>query len=236
MKTKKKLVLSASVVVTATLLGTSVAWAAGVTLPFSGDGNTINGCYSSGGALKVLTPAEPTCPSGYTSIQWNQTGPQGPQGPTGPQGPAGPQGPQGDTGATGATGATGPAGPAGPAGTSDAYLASNNGAVGIIDDNAQHELTNLVLPAGNYALTAKAKIADDDNLGVSFCYLNSPAGALDESEISTIPESPFEIVTLVATVAFSTSERVTFTCKTQNPGVYGQFSRILAVSVTNLHP
>jgi hypothetical protein len=32
-----------------------VAFAAGVavTLPFSGDGNTINGCYSSGGALKV---------------------------------------------------------------------------------------------------------------------------------------------------------------------------------------
>lgn len=82
----------------------------------------------------------------------------------------------------------------------------------------------------------EAKIADDDNLGVSFCYLNSPAGALDESEISTIPESPFEIVTLVATVAFSTSERVTFTCNTQNPGVYGQFSKILAVSVANLHP
>jgi hypothetical protein len=42
-------------------LGTGIAVAAGVTLPFSGDGNTINGCYSSGGALKVLTPSEQRC-------------------------------------------------------------------------------------------------------------------------------------------------------------------------------
>jgi hypothetical protein len=81
--------------------GASAAVAAGVMLPFSGDGNTINGCYSSGGALKVLTPAQPTCPEGFTPIHWNVTGPQGPQGPAGPQGNAG---------------AVGPAGPAGPAG------------------------------------------------------------------------------------------------------------------------
>jgi len=39
-----------------------------VTLPLSGDGNTIQGCYSSGGALKVLTPSQPTCPDGFTPI------------------------------------------------------------------------------------------------------------------------------------------------------------------------
>jgi hypothetical protein len=66
MKTRKKLVLSAAAFAAATMLGTGVAWAAGVTLPFSGDGNTINGCYSSGGALKVLTPSSPTCPTGYS--------------------------------------------------------------------------------------------------------------------------------------------------------------------------
>jgi hypothetical protein len=72
--------LSAAAFAAATMLGTGVAWAAGVTLPFSGDRNTINGCYSSGGALKVLTPSSPTCPAGYIPIHWNQTGPQGPQG------------------------------------------------------------------------------------------------------------------------------------------------------------
>lgn len=73
----------------AAAVGVGIASAAGVRLPFSGDGNTINGCYSSGGALKVLTPNEPTCPKGYVPIQWNQTGPQGPagsQGATGAQG------------------------------------------------------------------------------------------------------------------------------------------------------
>jgi hypothetical protein len=85
-------------------VGTGAAVAAGVTLPFSGDGNTINGCYSSGGALKVLAPAQSTCPDGYMPIHWNVTGPQGPagpQGPGGPQGPPGPPGPQGSSGLSG---------------------------------------------------------------------------------------------------------------------------------------
>lgn len=87
--------------------GTGAAAAGVVTLPFSGDGNTINGCYSPGGQLKVLTGHQETCPGGMTPIHWSVTGPQGPQGSTGPTGATGPQGP---TGATGATGAMGPAG------------------------------------------------------------------------------------------------------------------------------
>jgi len=92
--------------VAAASIGSGVALAAGVMLPFSDDGNTINGCYSSGGALKLRTPAEPNCPKGYVPIQWGVTGATGAQGATGPQGPAG---------------ATGPAGPTGPASASQAY-------------------------------------------------------------------------------------------------------------------
>ena len=91
-------------------LGTGIAVAAGVTLPFSGDGNTINGCYSSGGALKLLTPAASSCATNWVPIHWNETGPQGTQGPAGATGPQGPQGPQG------LVGATGPQGPQGSAG------------------------------------------------------------------------------------------------------------------------
>jgi hypothetical protein len=119
-------------VVVAVCAAAGVAIADGVTLPFSGDGNTINGCYSNGGQLKVLTPTQSTCPPGMTAIQWNMTGPQGAQGDTGPQGPQGdtgamgPQGPQGDTGAagpqgpqgdTGVAGVQGPRGDTGAAGT-----------------------------------------------------------------------------------------------------------------------
>ena len=84
---------------TAILLGATavgVAVAAGVTLPFSGaDGNTISGCYSTGGALKLRTPAEPTCPKGYTPINWNATGPTGAQGIQGIKGQQEIQGVQG---------------------------------------------------------------------------------------------------------------------------------------------
>jgi hypothetical protein len=88
----RNLVLGIVLALAAAGAGVSAAVAAGVTLPFSGDGNTINGCYANGGALKVLTPSQPTCPDGFMPIDWNVTGPQG---------PAGPQGPKGDKGDTG---------------------------------------------------------------------------------------------------------------------------------------
>ena len=72
------------------VVGSGVAYATG-SLPVDGAG-VIHGCYSSGGSFKVSTTSAPTCPSGYTALNFNQTGPQGPQGTTGP------------VGATGATG------------------------------------------------------------------------------------------------------------------------------------
>src|SRR5271169_1902669 len=99
------------------------AFAAVSSIPDSS--GVIHGCYDSGGNMKVIdTSVTSTCPKGYTSLNWNQTGPQGPTGPqgatgltgaTGPQGAAGPQGPQGPQGATGATGPAGPS-TAGPDG------------------------------------------------------------------------------------------------------------------------
>lgn len=86
---RKRTLIIASAAIIATAGGGGIAAAAGVTLPFSGDGNTINGCYSPGGQLKLLTPVQSTCPHGMTPIQWNVTGPQGPAGPTGPTGPKG---------------------------------------------------------------------------------------------------------------------------------------------------
>jgi hypothetical protein len=53
----------------------------------------INGCYKTSGtnhALTVINTAKTAhCPSGYTSLNWSQTGPQGPQGVQGVQGPQG---------------------------------------------------------------------------------------------------------------------------------------------------
>ena len=55
-------------------------------LPFSGDGNTINGCYSDNGKMVLLTPKSPECPKKYHPIQWNVAGPQGLPGADGTDG------------------------------------------------------------------------------------------------------------------------------------------------------
>jgi hypothetical protein len=103
MQVKRPLVIAAAIFVTLGA-GTGIATAAGVvTLPFSSDGNTINGCYSPGGQLKVLTVHHASCPGGMTPIHWNVTGPQGVQGPQGIQGPQGPTGPAGTNVAAGQT-------------------------------------------------------------------------------------------------------------------------------------
>jgi hypothetical protein len=72
---------------------------------------TIKACYkttTSPSTIKRI-PGSSTCPSGNSTLTWNQSGPRGPQGPAGSQGPAGPQGP---------AGSQGPTGPQGPAGLS----------------------------------------------------------------------------------------------------------------------
>jgi hypothetical protein len=154
------------------LVSTGAAFGAGAVLPFTGDGNTIAGCYSGGGALKVRTPSEPTCPKGYSSIEWSvrgPTGPQGPQGPTGPAGPAGatgPQGPAGPQGASGPTGATGPQGPAGTGSLAPALIYRN---AHVVDEEPRIVAGLSDIPAGNWMINATIDNAEydpgDDGIG-----------------------------------------------------------------------
>jgi hypothetical protein len=114
-------VIGAIAVLALTCAGVAVAAASGGPVV----NGVIQGCYDSGGNLKVQLAGQTSCDKGYTSLTWNQTGPQGATGLTGPAGavgatgPQGPPGPTGDTGPAGPAGndgATGPQGPAGPAG------------------------------------------------------------------------------------------------------------------------
>ena len=156
------------------VVGSGVAYATG-SLPVDGAG-VIHGCYSSGGSFKVSTTSAPTCPSGYTALNFNQTGPQGPQGIQGVKGDTGAQGIQGlkgdtgaqgiqglkgDTGATGLAGSNGVNGAVGPSGLSDAYIARQSGSskpVGGSDGNAPTDVVSLDLPAGVYALFGKVQM------------------------------------------------------------------------------
>lgn len=96
--------------VIAGLLGGAVAaaLAGGVAWSAIGDGGVIQGCYDSGGNLKVVGALP--CPKGYTELSWNRVGPKGDRGPTGPAGQRGPTGADGRRGPTGAVGATGTSG------------------------------------------------------------------------------------------------------------------------------
>ena len=59
-------------------------------------GGVIHGCYKTTGNVKeliVIDSATQSCPSGYTALNWSQTGPQGAAGADGATGATGPEGP-----------------------------------------------------------------------------------------------------------------------------------------------
>jgi hypothetical protein len=70
-----------------------------------GDGGLIQGCYDSGGNVKVV--AALPCPKGYTALAWNEQGVKGEKGDKGDKGEAGVAGASGKDGANGKDGADG---------------------------------------------------------------------------------------------------------------------------------
>jgi hypothetical protein len=60
----------------------------------------IKACYQTSASPSTLkhVPSSAKCPSGYSSLTWNQVGPKGATGPKGPTGPPGATGPQGPAG------------------------------------------------------------------------------------------------------------------------------------------
>jgi hypothetical protein len=64
-----------------------IAWAS-----IPGPDGVIHGCYKTGNPAQgsvIVVDSTASCPSGFTALNWNQTGPQGATGATGPSGVAG---------------------------------------------------------------------------------------------------------------------------------------------------
>lgn len=81
--------MKARLALAGTALALAITATAGVALgalPFGGDGNTIQACYSDRGTVRLLTQSDPVCPRGYTPIEWNGRGLQGLDGPPGAAG------------------------------------------------------------------------------------------------------------------------------------------------------
>lgn len=123
------------------------AIAGGISLAASpGDGGVIQGCYDSGGNLKVV--AAPPCPKSYTALAWNQqgtSGPKGDKGDKGDQGEPGIQGPPGAPGVDGKDGVNGTNGSNGANGTDGA-----DGAAGV-------SVTSAPEPAGENCTNGGSK-------------------------------------------------------------------------------
>lgn len=133
-----------------------VALATGFSLPFGSDGTTIQGCYSTGGALKLLTPSSPTCPSGYTPINWSVTGPKGDKGDKGDPGTNGTNGLAGvsPTVTAEGPGANCPAGGAAISGADNAIVYVCNGQDGQPGTNG--EPFSGTFTSGDYSISVTA--------------------------------------------------------------------------------
>jgi hypothetical protein len=183
-----------------------------------GADGAIKGCYANVNSLLLGIPhskgdarnveENEACRSYETTLSWNQIGPRG------PAGPAGPQGVKGDTGATGGVGATGPAGatggagpkgatgPAGPAGPSDVYIARL--AVG-------GNTLALNVPAGSYAISAKAALFNaDGDAQDAVCTLSTGDGT--EARIDPIGEADEQSISLLDAATFNAPATITMSC------------------------
>ena len=146
----------------AALSGTLLAGAlaGGIAWASIGDGGVIQGCYDSGGNLKVI--ASLPCPKGYTAVSWNQKGDPGPKGDAGAKGDPGPAGQPGAPGANGVSPtvaqltAGDPNCPAGGAAITDApgstaYVCS--GEKGADGTDAEPFSGTFTSPNGEYSIT-----------------------------------------------------------------------------------
>jgi hypothetical protein len=135
-------------VLTATVVMTGLAYAS-----IPGSNGVIHGCYKTGGTNHAVTVVDSSaqCPGGYTSLKWNQSGPQGPAGAAGPKGATGPMG---ATGATGPQGPAGPDGPQGPSGLSQAFSVASIDGFTLNDTSSTTVASSQPVPAGSYVVNA----------------------------------------------------------------------------------
>lgn len=108
---------------------TAAGGAAYATIPDAA--RVIHGCYmGSGSTLRVIdTDVGDACRAGETALDWNQTGLPGPAGPAGAQGPPG---------------------------SAPTYARSRGGPVSLPEPGESKTIASLTVPAGDYAIFAKA--------------------------------------------------------------------------------
>lgn len=184
-------------------------------------------------------------------------GPQGPAGPKGDpgsqgapgsQGPSGGQGPQGNAGPAGAAGPQGPQGLPGAATPPRAFVASQAAPpppIALVQ-GAFTTVVSLDVPAGNYAVTGHAVVANtssDDAANVT-CQILAAGVQADQASTTITPRPPSlpgtgirDTIPLTAVVALGSPGAVALQCSIANFGLgttvtgYATNGQLVAIEV-----
>lgn len=178
----------------------------------------INGCYSTKGSLfgspkgslRVIDEGE-MCRSSERALPWNQQGPQGEKGDPGLQGPTGPPG---------------------PAVAPQAKLAAGTAPV-YLTDGTPHTALSIALPAGTWALTAKAEANSGRDAWMDItCDLMNGETVLDRVGTYSNARTTGVPLALVAIVTVPASGTVDLTCRSSEAGARVDRVKILATAVS----
>jgi hypothetical protein len=189
----------------------------------------IHGCYQNiKGTLRVVeSPSD--CQISETALNWSQ------QGPTGQTGPTGPTGPQGEQGVPGPPGPAGPPGPPGPPGVGKAFQTDKFSAA--VPNGDQTTVASLALPAGNYVVTAKGTVENNDHNALWICDLKRDGSTFDQSFTTTESTglnatNNDSMIVLGGISTLAASGNVTMTCATGEPSSNVLHIKIIAIQVT----
>jgi hypothetical protein len=208
-----------------------------VALGLDSSANVYQACLQHNAGVLYHVKLNPSTPSGCRRddelINWNQTGPAGAPGVKGAPGPAGlsgatgPAGPQGLKGDPGLPGPQGPMGDTGPTGPSDVYY---NEVQNPTPDSFGNASVSLTLPAGNYAVSAKAYVFTQASIPENtICTLSGDGTHTDQSGATGQPSS-VQTVGLQTVQSLSSGGSVTLNCGLSGSGVNQQQAINLAIT------
>jgi Collagen triple helix repeat (20 copies) len=216
---------SARLIVLVVVVGGVAAGVAYATGAIPGANGTIQGCYDSGGNLKVV--ASLPCPHGYTALAWSQTGPAGKNGTNGTNGTNGKDGTNGTNGAQGSPGKDGTNGTNGtdgaPGAPGPASLDALNGTPCTF--NGHPSKTRVTVDSTNGAVSIVCTPVYEVSVSVSGGTMSAvlfrysvPALSQQFSDVGSggasiiLPEGTPVLVSLLSGTIFVDGHSFTFTC------------------------
>ena len=165
-------------------------------------------CYKKVNSQLIVVEDAGQCRPLEVLTCWNQTGPQGPPGPERPE--------------------NSPGSP-GTAGAGNIWIRHQGNAVTLTDSVAQ--VMSLIVPAGTYAISAKASVANFDS-AVQSAYCALSTGDISGVELAGGSEDNKQVISLLDAATFSSDTAITLSCLTLNGNATDGI--LTAIEVENL--